>query len=97
MKELLILFVTMYVIGEIMNLIGYAIVTYCSTETVFGLRGAMTRNWLMTNLNYKNGKDYIKWAIIGAPLRLILSPISMIGMIGVMLETLFLNMKVIFD
>lgn len=95
MKDLLILFTVMYVLGEIMNLIGYAMVNYCSTETVFGLRGAMTRNWLMTNMNYRNGKDYIKWAIVGAPLRFILSPISMIGMIGVMFETLFLNRKVI--
>lgn len=97
MKELVILFAVMYWIGELANLIGYAIVTYCSTDILFGLRGAMTRNWLMANLSYKDGKDYIKWAIIGAPFRFLLAPISMIGVIGIMLETLFLNMKTIFD
>ena len=97
MKELVILFAVMYWIGELANLIGYAIGKYCSVDTICSLKGAMTSKWLSVNLGYANDREYLKYALIGAPLRFLLAPISMIGVIGIMIETLALNMKVIFD
>ena len=95
MKTVLILFAIMYLLGEIVNLTGYWVYNHYTIETLGKIRGNITNNMLAVNARYINGKDYVKWAIIGAPLRFICGPISMIGIIGVFVEWLIYNRDIL--
>lgn len=95
MKTLLFVFAVMYVIGEVVSFAGFWVYNHLTREQLDTVRGVMTWNMLSTCARYVDGKDYLKWAILGAPFRFVLSPLSMIIVIGILFETVIYNLDIL--
>lgn len=89
MKTILIVFAIMYAIEEIFNLVGYFIAKPKSFEEICNMSGGVcTAKWLYTNWAYADFGDYLAWALKGAILRFVLSPVAMVGVIAIAFETI---------
>lgn len=89
MKTILITFLIMYAIEEIFNLVGYFIAQKRSLIEIDNMSGGIcTAKWLYTNWAYADFGDYLAWALKGAILRFVLSPVAMVGIIAIAFETI---------
>lgn len=89
MKTILLVFAIMYAIEEAFNLIGYFIAQKRSFIEIDNMSGGIcTAKWLYTNSAYVDFGDYLAWALKGAVLRFVLSPVAMVGLVMVAFETI---------